>query len=265
LKKSTLLGLGLIFSIVKNVHSIKPPDVVPQDTIATDRPSFSNSSITVPKHGFQIESGWLRQTAQDSDGTRTTLTQTPVLLRIGFSDHVEARLGTDGYTWQKTNHEETQGMGDESLGIKWHQRDQAGEIPAIGSLVTVVFPSGNSEIRGRGARPSYTLPLDWTLSPVLSLTLMPGIIYNTIDSGQHYVAPLTSIVANYSWTPKFQTFAEWAGQQFAAPQWGGSILTADTGVTYLLTKAIQVDGALGWGLNHFSPTFYSTAGLSFRY
>jgi Putative MetA-pathway of phenol degradation len=264
-KTRRLSWLCLTFFASAEALSANPPAASQAEAINTDRPSFSNSSVTVPKDVFQIESGWIQQAAQNVSGTRMQLTQTPVLLRFGFMDHLEARLGTDGYTWQKTGSDRTEGLGDSSLGFKWHHKDQRGAAPAIASLMTVVFPSGNREIRGRGVRPVYELPLDWTLSPALSFTVMPGVAWNATDAGRHYAAPLTSALANYGWTAKFQTFVEWAGQQFAEPRLGGTVLTADGGATYLLTRNIQIDGAIGWGLNRFSPNVFSTAGLSLRY
>ena len=94
---------------------------------------------------------------------------------------------------------------------------------------------------------------------------MPGILYNTTDNGDRYAAPLASAVMNYSWSKKFQSFVEWVGQQFAEPRNGGSIVTVDAGATFLVSPHIQIDGAIGWGLNHFSPNAYATVGLSYRY
>lgn len=139
-----------------------------------------------------------------------------------------------------------------------------GNRPAGGAIVDILLPTGAQNVRGYGVRPIIELPMDWAIGPKTSCTLMPGIIYNSTDAKDRYWGPLASFLVTYSWTAQFGTFAEAAGQQFAAPRFGGNIITANAGATYLLTPNVQIDGSIWWGLNHDSPDAFYTAGLSFR-
>jgi len=234
-----------------------------QSPINTERPSFSNSGQTVGRSVVQIESGAGRQSGLGAGGDHETIVQTPVLLRVGVLPRAELRLGTDGYTWQTTGSRRVEGWGDSRAGLKWQLLDQNGKIPALGSITDVALPTGAPRIRGRGARPVWELPLDWKMADV-SCTLMPGVVYDSTDGGARYAAPLTSFYVDYSWTSRFQTFVEEAGQQFAAPAFGGNVITTDLGATYLLTPNTQIDGAIWWGMNRDSPDAFYTAGLSLR-
>ncbi len=230
----------------------------------TERPCFADSSLTVGKSVLLIESGWSRESGMDSSGSPQTVTQTPLLVREGVSDHQEIRLGTEGYVWQQRDLDRAEGWGDLLLGVKWHHVDQKGARPAVGSILDILLPTGAKSIRGHGARPALKLSLDWDLSNRLSSTFMSGIAYNSTESGERYAAPLANLLFSYRWTSRLQTFIEEAGLQFAAPRFGGNVLLTNVGAVYLLTPDLQLDGAIAWGHNHFSPNVFYTAGFSFR-
>jgi hypothetical protein len=245
--------------------SVWIPSLAWTDVITTDRPSFSNSTYTVPRGSLQLETGVSRQKSQDSDGTQTWLTQTPVLLRGGITSAFEARLGWDGYEWRRVDHDASEGAGDMGGGFKWRQLDQAGWKPAIASIVSVAFPSGAPAIRRLGIRPGLQVPLDWQLPAACSLTAMPGISYDTTEDNKRFWDPVFGIVAGQSWTGNFQTFIEWAGQQFAPVEDGGVVQTLNAGATWQVLPNWQLDGAVWYGLNRNSPIEFFTLGLSTRF
>src|SRR5690606_27592295 len=98
------------------------------DSIATDRPDFVESSSVVGKGRFQIETGFARETDRDGD-RRTRVSTTPTLLRMGLGETWELRVETDGYARIRSEDralaasERIQGMSDLALGVKWHMQD----------------------------------------------------------------------------------------------------------------------------------------------
>ncbi|MES1163066.1 MAG: transporter, partial [Rhizobacter sp.] len=83
--------------------------------------------------------------------------------------------------------------------------------------------------------------------------------------GQRFVAGILAVTLGKSWTPKFRSFVELAGQQLASRKNGGSVVTFDTGVAYLVTESIQVDISLARGLTSFSPDIQCGVGVSIRF
>src|SRR4051812_41902347 len=96
------------------------------DVMNTDRPSFSNSTVIVTSGSLQAESGVSRQKSQNLLGTKTWLTQTPLLLRAGLAADFEARLNWNGYEWKKVDTDRSEGAGDLSAGFKWRHREASG-------------------------------------------------------------------------------------------------------------------------------------------
>jgi hypothetical protein len=234
------------------------------DLISIDRPSFCNSTFIVAPGSLQAESGVSRQKSQDRSGTKTWLTQTPVLVRAGVGPRFEGRLNWNGYQWIQENNDRLEGAGDLSAGFKWRHRDAAGRWPAAASVLSLTFPSGAPSVRTLGFRPGWQLPLDWALPGNSGLTLMPAVTYDTSDEGRRFWSGAFGALLSHSWTARIQTFVEYAGQQFAEAKDGGIVETADLGTSWAFLPDWAVDGAVYLGLNHNSPVQYYTLGISTR-
>lgn len=240
------------------------------DTIATDRPDFVESSRTVGKAHFQIETSVARE--RDSRaGVKTTTFSTPTLLRYGVSDSWELRYETDGFMRSRTvdtgaaTDEVERGMADSSIGLKWAMQEGEGVTPGVAWLLHADVDSGSRAFRGHGVRPSLRAVFEWELPAEFSLGVMPGIAYDTTDAGKRHVAGILGVVVGRSWTDNFRTFVEVAGQHIASSRNGGSVVTYDVGAAYLITKNVQIDTAFAWGANSNTPKFAWTIGLSVKF
>ncbi|MGJ7915311.1 transporter [Massilia sp. LXY-6] len=242
------------------------------DAISSDRPSVAESSQVVGKGRFQLETGlqWERQ--RDETVHERTLT-TPTLLRIGLGERAELRIETDGRTIihdadpASGLHTVTAGYADTSLGVKWHLADQregqAGR-PSLGVLLHADLPSGSRELRGRGLRPSLRLAADWELANAYSLSVMPGLGIDSDERGARYGYGVLAVELDKAFNERLHGFAELAAPQIARAAHGGTQAVFDAGLTYLVSKNIQVDAALMHGLNRRTPDLSLTFGLSLR-
>lgn len=243
-----------------------------EDEIATDRPDFVESSATVGKGRFQIETSVAYDTKKSGTLTENAYT-TPTLLRYGFADVWEARLETDGAIHYGTRDTSTgittleRGATDLSLGVKWHTQDEAetGLRPAVAWLFHVDVPSGSDNFHGNGMRPSVRMVMEWEFSEVYSLGIMPGIIHDKYVTGERFTAGIFGIVTGRAWTEKFRTFIEIAASQIAQQKYGGSVVTYDIGGAYLITDMVQADMAMSWGATDAAPDFSWTIGLSAKF
>lgn len=239
------------------------------DTITTDRPDFVESSSTVGKGRFQIETSVARERMNEA-GVKTRTLTTPTLLRFGVAERVELRLEGDGYTRERVDDpargiaSRESGWSDVQIGTKWAVHEGEGQVPSVAVLLHAALPSGSSEVRGSGVRPSLRTVFEWELPNDIGVGLMPGVVYDKED-GDRFAAGILAAVISKGWTDRFRTFFEVAGRSIAKSRNGGSVVTYDVGATYLLTKNVQLDAAMFFGANRFSPDFTWTVGLSARF
>jgi len=66
-------------------------------------------------------------------------------------------------------------------------------------------------------------------------------------------------------TPEWHGFIELAGQQLTSVKNGGSVVSFDTGVSYLVSDSVQVDFSVARGLTSYTPDFTWGVGLSVRF
>jgi hypothetical protein len=242
------------------------------DAISTDRPDFVESSDVVGPGHLQIETGF--QSERDSAaGIKTRTRTTPTLLRIGLNDALEFRIETDGLTLARSTDSalgasSTQrGWADVSLGLKWRTQDGDEDkgTPSMAWLVHADLDTGSAAFRGQGVRPSLRFVAEWELPHEVSVGVMPGVVLDRNADGKRFVSSMFAVTVSKGWTREWHTFVELAGQQFAAKRNGGSIVTFDTGATYLVNDSLQIDVSLSRGLTREAPDVQWGMGASFRF
>jgi hypothetical protein len=240
-----------------------------EEPIATDRPDFVESARSVGKGRLQIETSIARERDADA-GVKTTTFTTPTLIRFGVAPAWELRVESEGYTRQRTRDsnaftsDQQTGSSDTSIGAKWAMQDGEGAVPAIGWLLHAELPSGSKAFRGEGVRPSLRAVFEWELPADFSLGVMPGVVYDK-SGGDRFAAGILAVVVGREWTDRFRTFVEVAGRSIKSSAHGGSVVTYDVGGAYLLSKNVQIDTAVSWGANRYTPDFAWTVGLSMRF
>ena len=241
-----------------------PGHAAADEPIATDRPDFVESSAVVGKGRFQLETSVAGERDRDGQAVLRS-TSMPTLLRFGVSDSVELRVESDGrlHAWSDAAGS-ARGYADTSLGVKWHAADAQGNAPSVGILVHADLPTGSAQFRGEGVRPSLRLVGEWELPGEMSMGVMPGISSETTADGRRYSNGIFGLVIGKAWNPRFRSFVEVSAPQIARSRDGGSMVSFDAGIAYLLTDSCQVDTAVSHGLNRRTPDLSWTVGLSFK-
>ncbi|MBL9195639.1 transporter [Xanthomonas fragariae] len=232
-----------------------------EDSIATDRPDFVESSLTVGNHWVQVETS----VAWERDASVATYS-TPTLFRYGLGQTWELRLETDG--WQRIDapgQAKVSGMADVSLGIKHHLVSSDDGKTSLAWLLHVGLPSGAHAVRGHGARPSFRLVAEWDLSDSISAGMMPGVIRDDDGQGHRYTAGIFGAVLGKAWNDRVRSFVELALPQIAKRDNGGTVALLDVGSAWLLSNDVQLDAVYSRGLNDRSPDHALGVGLSFRF
>ncbi|WP_428313380.1 transporter [Hydrocarboniphaga sp.] len=236
------------------------------ETISTDRPDFVESSLTVGAAAIQLETSVAIERDQGFDGGAQLLL-TPTLLRVGLGAVTELRLETDGLLHQSGDDDggSRDGIADLSLGLKYHIPQPGPAAASSAVLLHVDLPSGSSAYRGHGARPSLRYVAEWELPYDSGLGVMPGIVLDSDDQHERYVAALAGITLGHSWTPQLRSFVELAAENIAADDHADTQLSFDTGLAWLLSRDIQLDTAAYVGLNRYTPDFVIAVGISSRW
>lgn len=236
------------------------------DPIATDRPDFVESSSVVGKGRFQIETSGAFERSR-RDGVVERAVSTPTLLRFGLNDSLEGRIETDGAThaWTRgPGSEDASGMADTSFGLKWHVRDGADGVAALGMLLHVDVPSGARRLHSTGVRPSLRAVAEWDLPHELSLGVMPGLASERNDDGRRFTSGIFGLVLGKDWNKRFHSYVELAAPRIAHARDGGTQASVGFGSAYLLTPDLQIDAGVLGGLNRFTPNVSVTVGVSVR-
>lgn len=256
-------GFGLLLGFVAALPSGA------QEPISTDRPDFVESSLVVGRDRIQIETSVAYE--RDAAGGATARTfSVPTLLRVGLGEAWEARLETDGWLRQRVeddagNKGRATGFADIALGMKYHVPGEGPFSASSALLFHVDLETGAEEFAGDGARPSLRYVAEWELADRWAMGVMPGVAYNTDDTGDRYVSGIAGITVAYSWTERFRSFAEIAAEELGASDHAKAQVSFDTGVAYLVSDDVQLDAAVYSGLNKNTPDTTGTLGLSIRW
>lgn len=243
-----------------------------EESIQTDRPDFVESSNTVGKGVFQIETSFSSSWDKSHD-VRSRESSTPTLFRYGIAENWEVRLETDGRMHEVIRdhaaHDTTHASdyADYSLGVKWHQQDgdEHAMTPSVGWLFHLDMEGGSGAFRSHKLRPSLRGVAEWELPDDYSFGIMGGLTYGANDAGDRYWAPILGVVAGKSFTEKLRGFIELAGEEIRRDQDGGPQVGLNVGTAYLLTPDVQIDTIVSRGLNEFTADYSLGFGLSMRF
>ncbi len=251
------LVFGLIFAGVSAQNIEEPDDLV------TDRPDQTESSISVPLHTLQIETGFTYTYNSQQLNTEKEVNYGDTLLRFGIFEGMELRMAMD-YSTVKTYVTDfpaiavmQQGVSPTTLGAKINLTEQKGWIPEMALLVHVQTSLFNTDFSTDYAVPQLIFVASHTLSSKFSLGYNLGIEWTDNDAAP---AKIYSLVAGIGLAERIGIFAETFGN-FGD---GEFVNMVDGGFTFLILPNLQYDISGGIGVTSSSPDFFIGTGLSYR-
>jgi len=231
-----------------------------QETIEPDRPDVTNGTHIVDVGLLQIEIGGLYTHA----GASQHAFGSPFTARVGLSEWLEARIGTDGIVMQRDASGRATGIGNLQVGAKLRLWADPGGVPVLSVLPTVNVPTASAE-KGLGSGDAdYTMALlsgaDIGRHGHVDFNYGIGAIGAGGDAAhfvQHLVSVSASVAASDNWNPYAEAF--WFSRQ--DPD-GGAIVAVDVGAIYELGARFAIDGGVQIGVSHGAPDLAAFAGLS---
>jgi hypothetical protein len=239
------------------------------EPLGTDRPDFVETSETVGKGRFQVETSFLVERERNAQ-ERERVYSMPTMLRFGVAEALELRIESDGRTVQHTRDKAsgerstTAGDADTAIGFLWHALDAEGMRPSVGVVVNAELPTGSRRLRGVGVRPSLRVVGEWDLPGEMQLGVMPGVAVERQQDTGRTTYGLFGVTLDKSFNQRMRGIVEISMPQIARSRDGGTQARFDVGAAYLLTNDCQIDTLFSRGLNHRTPYASWTVGLSFR-
>jgi hypothetical protein len=244
------------------------PDL--SEPLITDRPDFTEASVTVGMGVVQYETGYTFTYNDDGDSVTKENSYPESLFRVGmFADWFEMRLG-----WNYGNSAETvfgggdtnlEGAEDLYLGAKFALTPQSGCLPETGLIVQGTLPTGASVFTAHEVLPGVSFLYGWDVNDFFSVGGSSQANRALDDNGEDfYVEYAQSLTTGYSWTDKFGNYAEWFMFAPAGAETSHNQQYFNAGVTYLITDNIQWDLRAGVGLNEAADDFFTGSGVSIR-
>jgi hypothetical protein len=244
--------------------------------MTTDRPDVTETPFTVDAGHVQIEStifGFARSHRDSAGAVSDTYELAVTNVRIGLTHNLEA-----GFVWQPHGVVHIHGGpgGDTRLSgigglelrgkINLWGNDTFGKpgSSALGLLPFVVLPTD----RHNGISPDFAeggliVPYALKLADKLSLGVNAGITWVRSDAASgHHAEPVGSVSLGVEWSDKLGTYYEVAGRFHTD---AGDEVVLGTGVTYRLSKNVQLDAGVNFGVTSAADRFNPFVGLAVRF
>jgi hypothetical protein len=238
----------------------QPPVAEEEENLEPDRPDVTNGTHIVDVGLLQIELGGL----YSRSGFDRQNVGTPLTLRIGLSEWLEARVGGDGFISSRDPQGRESGIGNVQIGAKLRLWAAPGGIPVLSILPTINLPAA-SESKGLGSGQSdFTVALltgtDFLTRGHVDINYGFGLIGAGPDLArysQHLVSLSASAEIPGPVTPYVEAF--WISRQ--DPD-GAHVLALDVGAIYVLNPRFALDGGIQGGLSEAAPSLSVFGGLS---
>jgi hypothetical protein len=245
------------------------PDL--EEPLVTDRPDFTEASVTVGYGVAQIEMGYTY--TYDSDGAGSTRSHSfpETLLRVGtLADWFELRFAWN-YGDERNNEfggptGTASGAEDLYLGTKLALTPQESILPETALVLQMTVPTGSSEFTADEVLPGFNFLYGWDINDEWytagSTQLNRAIDDETSD---YYVEFAQSWTLGRAWTDRVSHYTEWFMFAPASADTNHTEHYFNGGFAVLLNDDIQWDVRAGVGLNDAADDYFAGTGLSVRF
>ena len=251
---ASLLAASSVFCFAQAGVSPEPAD--DSDSIATDRPDFTESALVVKRKQLQIETGftYTRIAGDSSFGAPEAL------FRYGVGKKFELRLGLPNHGSFHSGGQTQSGLGATYLGFKYQIGPTKDDVNI--SIIPAVFaPTGGNDFNSGDWDPEVKLCFSKSFTDRFGISAMLYAAYPTQPQGRNFTLQQT-VSFSYSLDSRWGTFYEFVN---TFPERGASQHFFHSGVTYLVNRNTQIDIHFGFGLSREAPDHLIAAGYSVRF
>jgi hypothetical protein len=242
-----------------------------EQPICPDRPSKSTGPCTVPQGRWQVETGLIDWTRDDSDGVRTDMiVWGNTAIKYGVSQDVDVELWITPLATLSVHgggsSEHHSSLGDTLVRVKYElTADNAPVQIALDPFVKIPTANhrlGNGKVEG-GLLAPIEIPV--AKSP-LTLSFDPELdVLADSDGDGHHVATQQVFNLGFQLSDRVNVSTELWGMWNWDPSGTGKQASWDVAAAYLPTKNLQLDAGANFGLNSQTPDVEFYTGVSVRF
>ena len=239
---------------------------------ATDRPDKTEGPTTVDAGHFQIEMDFATFTRNQVDSAETEIWNVaPFNLRIGLLNNVDLSLIFENYVRARLDDRRARtvstasGVGDFITRVKINFWGNDGGSTAFAALPFVKFPTNTGDVGNDSVEGGLLLPFSVQLPGKFDLGMETGIQFlrNEFGSGRHQEF-INSVTLGRDLVGELAGYCEFFSSVSTErdASWVGTI---DVGLTYRLTKNLQLDCGCNIGVTHAADDINTFSGISVRF
>lgn len=227
------------------------------DTPAFDRPGIAFSTTTLPAGSFAWEQGLPDFTYDSGGGMRSRTFSADTNLRFGVLPNLELQVGSalwndlDEKTAGTSNSEN--GFGDTRLSLKAALPSSIKEI-TWAALGGVTFATGDDAFTAGDPQYDLGVTAAYELSDEISVS-----VYVNFDRFRNETTWTFSPSVSYAVNDAVGVYLE-AGTDLTEGDENGTVVGG--GITYMITKTIQLDASVDFGVTSNSPDVTGGIGIS---
>lgn len=241
-----------------------------EEPLATDRPDFTEASVTVGRGVAQLETGYTYFYNSDGGVSERTQSFGEPLLRYGIlADWLELRVAlfpVQQRTRTGGESNTTAGTEDLYLGMKLGLTPQEKWLPEMALVPQMTVPTGSNNFTSGETLPGVNWLYGWDINDKLA-TGGSTQVNRTLDAetNEAYAEWAQSWTVGYSLAENIGAYTEWFAFFPNAADTARTEHYFDCGLTYLVNNDVQLDIRAGWGLNDAATDFFTGVGLSIRF
>jgi hypothetical protein len=241
------------------------------EPLVTDRPDFTEASVTVGAGVVQLEMGYTYTFDSDNLTSSKQHSYPELLVRIGMlADWFELRLDQNigGLTETEFGGPVDSATGAEDLGIgcKLALTPQECILPETAIILEMSVPTGDDDFTADEVLPGFSYLYGWTINDQWETGALTG-VHRQVDDDTNdpYVEFEQSWTLVRSWTDDINSYTEWYCLVPCSADTNHTEQYFNGGFTVLLSDDIQWDIRAGVGLNEAADDYFVGSGLSVRF
>ena len=276
--KAVLAGGWLLVAVSGQAgyHLLNPTPADQMRELSTDRPDKTESPYTVDAGHFQFESDLVSYTHdRDTSGggdTRTDAWSFAALnVKAGLLPNTDLQIVIEPHNRVRTEDRvaatvaRQRGFGDVTVRLKQNFWGNDGGKTAFAAMPFVKFPTSEDGLGNDTVEGGIILPLAVELPRGWGMGLMTEVDVLRDDNGSgHHASFVNSLTFSHDLVGALAGYVEFFSEVSAASgsHWVG---TVDLGLTYGLTKNIQLDAGVNLGVTEAADDVNPFVGVSWRF
>ena len=253
--------------------SAAPGESDDEEAICTDRPTKSNAPCSAEVGTFQLETDLFNGAFLRRDGVTTDVyLATNPTLKYGLTASVDLEANIAPYEVVRTHDKtgatsETDGVGDLYLRLKYNYLNTKGDTLQLALIPYVKAPTARSGIGNGEVEGGLLAPIEVKLTDRLSLITVPegDALADADGRGGRHFNTVQLVNLGYTLPHGVTLYAELWGDWNFDPARTVRQYSADAAVAWAVTKRLQVDAGLNFGLNRDTPGVQAYFGVSRKF